>query len=152
MPSQSFQRALEEASRARRSLDAGDDAEQKASAPNVRVELGLPSAAAGAGKARWEEAMTWAIEAAPATVPAIASSAPASPVATLHVSDELGLGADLTDTERKRLWRAFVWRHHPDRQPPGARRDANARVAMANALYDRARRDAAQSLDVMIAD
>jgi hypothetical protein len=37
-------------------------------------------------------------------------------------------------------WRNFVWRNHPDRQPFEARERANARVAIANTLYDRARR------------
>ena len=41
-------------------------------------------------------------------------------------------------------WRNFVWRNHPDRQPFEARERANARVAIANTLYDRARRKLAK--------
>jgi hypothetical protein len=41
-------------------------------------------------------------------------------------------------------WRNFVWRNHPDRQPARERDHAGARVAIANALYDRARRELAK--------
>jgi hypothetical protein len=40
-----------------------------------------------------------------------------------------------------RRWRAFVWRNHPDRQPVHARERGNIRVAIANTLYDQARRE-----------
>ena len=58
-----------------------------------------------------------------------------------EIATELGLGAALTLGQLTSRWRDFVWRNHPDRQPVDAREHANARVAIANTLYDRARRD-----------
>ena len=56
------------------------------------------------------------------------------------VARELGFGACRTADALARRWRAYVWRNHPDRQPQHGREHANARVAVANALYDSARR------------
>ncbi|HTR12547.1 MAG TPA: hypothetical protein VMI72_04625 [Roseiarcus sp.] len=135
----SFQRALEEARQ--NWLSAGGDGEQAALAPHIRAPLGLPCVEAGGGRARWEGAMAWAAE----TTPTIASRFAGSPgETTFDVPDELRLAGDLTEARTKQLWREFVWRNHPDRQPPGERRDADARVAAANALYDRARREMAR--------
>ena len=52
--------------------------------------------------------------------------------------------AALTLGQLTSRWRDFVWRNHPDRQPVDARERANARVAIANTLYDRARRELAK--------
>ena len=57
------------------------------------------------------------------------------------IASELGVGAGVTEGQLTRRWRAFVWRNHPDRQPVHARERANIRVAIANTLYDQARRD-----------
>jgi hypothetical protein len=58
----------------------------------------------------------------------------------MAVAEELGLGTAATQRQLGRRWRDFIWRNHPDRQPEGARERAGARVAIANALYDEARR------------
>jgi hypothetical protein len=62
-----------------------------------------------------------------------------------EIERELGLGAPLTLTELTARWRDFVWRNHPDRQPPDARARANMRVAIANALHEGARRKLARA-------
>jgi hypothetical protein len=61
-----------------------------------------------------------------------------------EIAAELGLGAPLNAGELASRWRDFLWRHHPDRQPPEGRERANARVAVANTLYEQARRALAQ--------
>ena len=91
--------------------------------------------------------MDWTEE--PADRPAREAQAPAreaahrSADAQAEIAAELGLGKPLTLTltQLTSRWRAFVWRNHPDRQPLEARERANARVAIANALYERARRE-----------
>jgi hypothetical protein len=62
-----------------------------------------------------------------------------------EIATELGLGAALTLDQLTSRWRDFVWRNHPDRQPADARVQANARMAIANTLYDRARRELAKA-------
>jgi hypothetical protein len=57
------------------------------------------------------------------------------------IAMELGLGAPQTLDQLLSRWRAFVWRNHPDRQPLEMRERANARMAIANALYDEGRRE-----------
>jgi hypothetical protein len=61
------------------------------------------------------------------------------------IAEELGIGAALTRRQLTLRWRDFVWRNHPDRQPEHARDRATARVAVANALFDRARRELAKT-------
>ena len=63
---------------------------------------------------------------------------------SIEIATELGLGAPLTLAELTSRWRDFVWRNHPDRQPVEARERANTRVAIANTLYDRVRREFAK--------
>jgi hypothetical protein len=58
-----------------------------------------------------------------------------------EIATELGLGAPQTLDQLLSRWRAFVWRNHPDRQPLAVRERANARMAIANALYDEGRRE-----------
>ena len=60
---------------------------------------------------------------------------------SIDIAAELGLSAALTLDQLTSCWRDFVWRNHPDRQPVAARERANRRVAIANTLYDRARRE-----------
>jgi hypothetical protein len=67
------------------------------------------------------------------------------PATPSEIAAELGLGAALTLDQLTSRWRDFVWRNHPDRQPVDARSQANARMAIANALYDRARRELAKA-------
>ena len=70
------------------------------------------------------------------------SEPPARPEDTpAEIAAELGLAGPLTLDQLAARWRDFVWRNHPDRQPAHARQLANARVAIANTLYDRARRE-----------
>jgi hypothetical protein len=76
--------------------------------------------------------------------PPSTDEAPPNPADTAaEIAAELGLAGPLTPDQLASRWRNFVWRNHPDRQPAHARRRANARVAIANTLYDRARRQLA---------
>jgi hypothetical protein len=88
--------------------------------------------------------MEWADEPRPPCAPPTHRPAfePASEPASIAdaVAQELGFGAKLSAEALTMRWRAFVWRNHPDRQPAHDRERATARVALANALYDRARR------------
>jgi hypothetical protein len=58
-----------------------------------------------------------------------------------EIANELDFETAQTLGQLASRWRRFVWRNHPDRQPIEARDRANVRVATANALYDRARRE-----------
>ncbi len=88
--------------------------------------------------------MDWAGEAdeepgAPAA--ALSDDAPPAGADTPEaIAIEMGLGGSLTQDDLTRRWRGFVWRNHPDRQPEARRPRATARVAIANTLYDQARR------------
>ena len=98
----------------------------------------------GGGDKRWRSAMAW--------VGATEDRAPAAPLTELAatllpaaadavaVKRELGLDQQLSSKELSARWRDFLWRNHPDRLPAESRAGANARVAMANALRDQARR------------
>ncbi len=136
-----FERALDEAA----ATDPGPDEGASTRGPRVRgVAFG---AAPGAGKARFGLALDWTDEPAerPAPPPpgeAVVRSSNIPP----EIAAELDLQAARTLDELASRWRAFVWRNHPDRQPPDARSQANARMAVANALYDRARRELAETL------
>ena len=99
------------------------------------------------GKARFGLALDWTDEAA--DPPAPPQPPPPKPAGrsgdtSIEIATELGLGAGLTLDQLTSRWRDFVWRNHPDRQPVDARERANTRVAIANALYDRARREFAK--------
>ncbi len=111
--------------------------------PGFGAPLNLGPAQGGGGEARWELAMDWSAgPPRPETRSARADppeSAGAEETAAA-VARELGIGAGLTADALTKRWRAFVWRNHPDRQPAHARERANARVAVANALYDQAHR------------
>jgi hypothetical protein len=133
-----FQRALDEARRNDRAPN--DDG------PRPRAPAGVAFARApgSGGEARFGLALDWTDEptdppARPAQVPP--REATRSPACTpAEIAAELGFGAPLTLHELTSRWRDFVWRNHPDRQPPEARERANTRVAIANAIYERARR------------
>jgi hypothetical protein len=99
------------------------------------------------GKARFGLALDWTDE--PADRPEPPQPQPGEPAwrpgdTSPEIATELGLGAALTLHQLTSRWRDFVWRNHPDRQPADARERANARVAIANTLYDQARRDLAR--------
>jgi len=109
----------------------------------VGAGFDLPPLVNGGGEARWAAAVEWGVEpsapTAPQTVACRSDTAPASADLAVTVANELRFSPDLTEEVLAQRWRAFVWRNHPDRQPIHARERANARVAQANALYDRAR-------------
>ena len=147
--SDAFQRALDEAGRKDRELN-DDDAGPTRGARVRGVAFG-PAAGSG-GKARFGLALDWTDE--PADRPAPPQPPPPQtqprvpPARTgetsAEIATELGLGAALTLDQLTSRWRDFVWRNHPDRQPVEVRERANTRVAIANTLYDRARRDFAK--------
>ena len=132
-----FQRALEEADRKDRALNGGGPA--PTGRPRVRG-LAFSATPGSAGKARFGLSLDWTDEPAdpPAPPPQPPPREPAGrPVDTsAEIATELGFDAALTLGELAHRWRDFVWRNHPDRQPLDARERANARVAIANTLYD----------------
>ncbi len=138
----SFQRALDEASRKNRAT-ADDWPPGCASGLKVRSPVSVASPPGGGAAERWGLAMDWAEEPDEETgAPAAALFDQPSPgVDTPEaIAIEMGLGGALTRHDLSRRWRGFVWRNHPDRQPEAQRRRATARVAIANTLYDQARR------------
>jgi hypothetical protein len=139
----SFQRALDEARRQDRALN--DDGSGLAGGPRVRASLEFGPARGSGGEARFGLALDWTDEPADRPgrqAPASADEAAASPADTpAEIAVELGLAGPLTLDQLGSRWRNFVWRNHPDRQPAGDRDRAGARVAIANALYDKARRE-----------
>ena len=136
--SDAFQRALDEAGRKDRAPN--DSGAGPTGGARVRGVAFGPAPGSG-GKARFGLALDWTDEPVDARprrrnlrranrlgVPAIRRP---------RSRAELGLGAALTLDQLTSRWRDFVWRNHPDRQPADARERANARVAIANTLYDR---------------
>ena len=142
--SDAFQRALDEAGR--KDPAANENGAGPTGAPRVRgVAFGAPPGAGG--KARFGLALDWTGE--PVSPPPQPQPPPRprpgrSCDTPSEIAAELGLGAALTLDQLTSRWRDFVWRNHPDRQPVDARAEANARVAIANTLYDRARRELAK--------
>ncbi|MBV9289873.1 MAG: hypothetical protein JO288_19025 [Hyphomicrobiales bacterium] len=140
-----FQQALEETDRGRRALD--HDSASGAILAAKALPLDLGQAPGGGGQARWGLAMSWTSE-GDETI-----AHPPAPMAELAAVDpdeeaiaaELGIDTAPSKDQLTRRWRAFLWRNHPDRQPPNARGRANDRVAIANSLYDQARRRARKS-------
>jgi hypothetical protein len=135
-----FERALDEARRTYRAPSDGEQAPTQRPRVGVGVPLGpLPNSG---GKARFGLALDWTDEAAdPAPKPPPREAAARLSDTPTEIAAELGLGGPLTLGQLTSRWRDFVWRHHPDRQPIETRERANARVAIANALYGRARRE-----------
>ena len=143
--SDAFQRALDEVGRKDRALNDGGVG--PTGRPRMRgVALGAPLGSGG--KARFGLALDWTDEPIdpPAAPPQPSPSEPAgcSGDTSAEIAAELGLRTALTVDQLTSRWRDFVWRNHPDRQPLEGRARANARVALANTLYDRARRELAQ--------
>jgi hypothetical protein len=142
----SFQSALDEARR--KDSAPHEDDSQLIQQPRMRAVAFGPSAGSG-GKARFGLALDWTDEPTerPATPlrPPPREAARRSSDTPAEIAAELGLGGALSLAELTSRWRDFVWRNHPDRQPLEARSQANARVAIANALYERARRKLAKA-------
>ena len=141
-----FQRALDEAGQKDRAPN--DSGAGPTGGPRVRG-VAFGAASGSGGKARVGLALDWTDELGyrPAPPPQPPSREPArrSGDTSAEIAIELGLGTALTLDQLTSRWRDFVWRNHPDRQPEAARERANARVAIANTLYDRARRDLAKA-------
>jgi hypothetical protein len=142
-----FQRALDEARRKERALNDRDLEPSRRPHVGVGVAFGQPTGSGG--KARFGLALDWTDEPTDRPGP---PPQPPPPEAGRHGGDtpaeiaaQLGLGAPATLGELASRWRAFVWRNHPDRQPVEQRERANARVTIANALYQRARRELAKA-------
>ena len=142
----SFGRALDEARRLDRTRN--DDGPGRAAGPRVRASLEFGPAPGSGGEARFSLALDWTKEPEDrpgrrkpaATDEAVAAKPADTPD---EIAAELGLAGPLTLDQLGSRWRDFVWRNHPDRQPAHARQRANARVAIANTLYDRARQELA---------
>ena len=147
--SDAFQRALDEADRKDRAPN--DDGPAPSGRPRVRG-VAFARAPGSGGRARFGLALDWTDE--PTDRPAPPPQPPPQPSprelagrsgdTSAEIAMELGLRAALTLDQLTSRWRAFVWRNHPDRQPLDARERANARMAIANMLYDGARRDFAK--------
>ena len=135
--SDAFKRALDEAALNDRAASDG------APVPRVRGVAFGPASGSG-GKARFGFALDWTDEPSDRPPPP-REPARSSGDAPIEIAAELGLGSALTRDQLTSRWRDFVWRNHPDRQPEAARERANARVAIANALYGRARREFAKA-------
>jgi hypothetical protein len=148
--SDAFQRALDEAGRKDRAPN--DDGPGPTGRPRVRG-VAFAAAPGSGGKARFGLALDWTDEPADRLAPPPQpppQPPPREPPArsgdtSIEIATELGLGAALTLDQLTSRWRDFVWRNHPDRQPVDARERANTRMAIANTLYDRARRELAKA-------
>jgi hypothetical protein len=142
----SFDDALEEMRRNQGAANR-DNATEYAR-PKAPRSVDIGPAQSGGGEARWDLAMSWTAGQdelmAPTTTPA-GEPAPLGPETLEMIATELGIGVAASEHQFTLRWRAFVWRNHPDRQPPHARERANARVAIANSLYQRARRKLRQT-------
>jgi hypothetical protein len=142
--SDAFQRALDEAGRRDNAPD--DSGAGPTGGARMRGVAFGPASGSG-GKARFGLALDWTDEPTdpappPQTPPRESAGRPGETSA--EIAMELGLSAALTLDQLTSRWRDFVWRNHPDRQPVAAREGANARVAIANMLYDGARRELAK--------
>jgi hypothetical protein len=141
-----FQRALDEAGR----KDRAPNDSGAGPTGGFRVRGVVFGAASGSGgKARFGLALDWTDEPTDGS-PLSPQPPPREPArrsgdTSAEIATELGLGMALTLDQLTSRWRDFVWRNHPDRQPEAARGRANGRVAIANTLYDRARRDLAKT-------
>ena len=144
--SDAFQRALDEARRKDRALN--DDEWRPAERPRVRADVDFGPAPSSGGEARFGLGLDWTDEPADRVGPQAPVSAdetaPCRANTPAEIAEELGFSMAMTPGELASRWRNFVWRNHPDRQPLEARERANARVAIANTLYDRARRKVAK--------
>jgi hypothetical protein len=140
-PSESFERALDEADRT-----CGAVHEPQPPAPTLQGPVFVGFGAGqdgGGGEARWDLAMQWTDDRPPPFVqgPSDPSRKPDLSHSEMKaIAEELGLGTASTPEELGSRWRDFIWRNHPDRQPACSRAHAGERVAIANALHDAMRR------------
>ena len=143
--SDAFQRALDEAGQKDR---APDDSGAGPTAGFRVCGVAFGAASGSGGKARFGLALDWTDEVgdrpAPPPRPPLHEPVGRSGDTSADIATELGLGAALTLDQLTSRWRDFVWRNHPERQPVEVRERANTRVAIANRLYDRARREFAK--------
>ena len=134
-----FQQALAEARRCQRAADR----DSVGGFPSIKaLPLDFETAGGGGGEARWGLAMSWTSEPDETTAhpPAIVGEPIAAELDPESIAAEVGIDAAASEDQLRRRWRAFLWRNHPDRQPADARARADARVAIANRLYEQARR------------
>ena len=141
---EAFQRALDEAGRG---MVAAIECGPPTRRPETPACTGF-GRGQGGGKALWDFAMQWTDDrtsplARPASTPTGEPDLSKSEAAA--IAEELGLRAARSPAQLASRWRDFVWRNHPDRQPADARVRAGARVAVANSLYDAARRRLAKA-------
>jgi hypothetical protein len=143
---EAFLRALDEAGR---SLPADNEVVPAPPRPQPAASVDFGPDPGGGGEARWDFAMQWTDERAPPSGRPALDPAPETNVCrsdpAVAIAEELGIGAGLTPQQIASRWRSFVWRNHPDRQPADERDRAGARVAIANTLYDEARRELAKA-------
>jgi hypothetical protein len=144
--SDAFQRALDEAGR--KDYAPNDGGAGLTGGARIRGVAFGPAEGSG-GRARFGLALDWTDEPADQPAPLPPPPPPREPPArsgdtSTEIATELGLGASPTLAELTSRWRDFVWRNHPDRLPADARERANTRVAIANTLYDGARREFAK--------
>lgn len=134
-----FQQALEEARRSQRVAvrDSGGGFP-----PVKALPLDFGHTCGGGGQARWGLAMSWTSESDETTAhpPAHVREPIAVEPDAESIAAEIGIDAAASEEQLRRRWRTFLWRNHPDRQPAHARARADARVAIANSLYERALR------------
>ena len=135
--SEAFERALDEAQG--RVPDGGEPTLTQR--PRMRGGVPLGSAPPSGGEARFGLALDWTDEPLDRPPPAPRERVRPPADTPAEIAADLGLGAALTLDKLTSRWRNFLWRNHPDRQPLEARESANARVALANMLYQRARRE-----------
>jgi hypothetical protein len=144
-----FRRALDEARRTSGAASADSEVGLD-STPIVRALVEFGPALGGGGEARWGLAMNWASEPderLPSLIPIQESETTGLREDNeVAIASDLGIGGALTEHQLTRRWRAFVWRNHPDRQPPDARKQATERVAIANTLYYQALSELAKGL------
>jgi hypothetical protein len=138
---ETFQWALDQARQDARAATDANPPPQPGRNICAAIEVGRRQ---GGGEAQWSLAMQWTHEPPKALAPS-APDPDCRPEAfpsemTAAIAEELGLETALTSRELASRWRDFLWRNHPDRLPSNARGRAGARAAIANALYDEARR------------
>jgi hypothetical protein len=133
-----FQQALEEA---RRGRSAAKDESEGGLASLKALPLDFGRTRGGGGDARWGLAMSWTSESDErAPDPAALAREPSAVELNMKsIVAEVGIDTAASEEQLMRRWRAFLWRNHPDLQPPHARARADARVAIANSLYQQAR-------------
>lgn len=137
----SFHDVLEETRR--NQPGAEQDGPPKYARPKAPRSLDIGPPLSGGGEARWGLAMSWTAtpdDTMPPKYAPVGEAALLPPEALEMIAAELGIGDPASEHDLTLRWRMFVWRNHPDRQPVHARERANARVAIANSLYQSARR------------